>query len=76
MARKPERVADYRDLADFCAKEKLALSLERGREGWTLDVHDGDDLLARATSTKGPPKVYDELALDAVLGLVKAGRFR
>jgi hypothetical protein len=79
MARKLGRsdpFAPYPDLMDLCALRGWRVHLDWGKDGWTLDVFDNGDLIARGTSDKAPPHCYGELAAKCAAALAQSGRAR
>jgi hypothetical protein len=76
MARRPPKipVSDFQDLADFCHVKDWRVELHVDNGLWTLKVLDGRKVVAKENLRGEPPQVLDQLALDAALTLVKAGR--
>jgi hypothetical protein len=75
VSRKPPKipVSDYQDLAQFCKDRGFMLELAVTDGLWSLTVSKGK--LVICEQVRGEPyEVFDQLALDVVIGLAKAGR--
>lgn len=73
MAR-ADPLSPYPELIDLCVDKRYRVHLDWGAEGWTLDVFEHGDLIARGTSTRPVPECFRELAANAAAGLSRAGK--
>ena len=67
-------LSPYPELIDLCAQRGYRVHLDWGKEGWTLDLFEDGDLIARGTSTGKPPGCFRQMAADAAAGLARSGR--
>jgi hypothetical protein len=67
-------LAPYPELIDYCNTSGFRTHLDIGREGWTLDVFENKELIARATSTRKVPACFRELAANAAASLSRSGK--
>lgn len=67
-------LAPYEDLIDLCRAREFRVHLDVGREGWTLDIFEAGELIARGTSTQAPPGAWRECAAHALAGLSRSGK--
>lgn len=69
-------VSDFQDLADFCHVKDWDTELHVTDGLWTLKIIEPvkGKVIAKENLRGEPPKVLDQLAMDAALTLVKGGR--
>lgn len=64
----------YEAVIDTAALHGWTCHLSKGSYGWQLDIHEGDELIARGRSRQGAPACFRRLGNVVSLALEKSGK--
>jgi hypothetical protein len=72
----PADLQPYPDLVDFCALKDWRVGLAHTKTGWTLEVRENGELLAKATSSLSPARAIRDMSLRCSMALEKRRKLK